>query len=148
MKNPRLRKGAVVWSGRYSNGGVLRIARTVRNGQRLQHKVQNRKLWQGTVVRSCRYKKKGVLCTARTVRDGQLQEKKLQNPRLRKGAVVRSGRYKNGGVLCTTRTGRINPERYSMFGHTYSMDQPGKRANPVRGQLKRENWYFLVRVRG
>ena len=37
-----------------------------------------------------------------------------------------------------------------MYGHTYSksMDQPGKRANPVRSQLNRENWYFLVRVRG
>ena len=33
----------------------------------------------------------------------------------------------------------------SMYGHTYgkSMDQPGKVANPARGQLNREN----VRVR-
>ena len=53
-----LRKGAVVWSARYNNGGVLRTARTVRNGRRLQHKVQSRTLRQGTVVRSCRYKKK------------------------------------------------------------------------------------------
>ena len=36
-----------------------------------------------------------------------------------------------------------------MYGHTYSksMDQPGKVANPARGQLNRENEYFLVRVR-
>ena len=38
-----------------------------------------------------------------------------------------------------------------MYDHTYSksMDQPGKAANPARGQLNRENayWYFPVRVR-
>ena len=39
-----------------------------------------------------------------------------------------------------------------MNGHTYhtyskSMDQPGKVANPARGQLNRENEYFPVRVR-
>ena len=36
-----------------------------------------------------------------------------------------------------------------MYGHTYSksMDQPGKVANPARGQLNRENEYFPVRVR-
>ena len=28
-----------------------------------------------------------------------------------------------------------------------SMDQPGKVANPARGQLNRENEYFPVRVR-
>ena len=35
------------------------------------------------------------------------------------------------------------------YGHTYSksMDQPGKVANPARGQLNRENEYFPVRVR-
>ena len=36
-----------------------------------------------------------------------------------------------------------------MCGHTNyskSMDQPGKVANPARGQLKRENGYFPVRV--
>ena len=35
------------------------------------------------------------------------------------------------------------------YGHTYtkSMDQPGKVANPARGQLNRENGYFPVRVR-
>ena len=33
-----------------------------------------------------------------------------------------------------------------MYGHTYSksMDEPGKVANPARGQLKRENEYSLV----
>ena len=32
-----------------------------------------------------------------------------------------------------------------IYGHTYSksMDQPGKVANPARGQLNRENQYFL-----
>ena len=36
-----------------------------------------------------------------------------------------------------------------MHGHTYSksMDQPGKVANPARGQLNRENEYLPVRVR-
>ena len=36
-----------------------------------------------------------------------------------------------------------------MYGHTYSknMDQPGKVANPARGQLNRENKYSPVRVR-
>ena len=36
-----------------------------------------------------------------------------------------------------------------MYGHTYSksIDQPGKVANPARGQLNRENEYFPVRVR-
>ena len=39
--------------------------------------------------------------------------------------------------------------RELMYGHTYgkSMDQPGKVANPARGQLNRENEYFPVRVR-
>ena len=34
------------------------------------------------------------------------------------------------------------------FGHTYSksVDQPGKVANPARGQLNRENEYCPVRV--
>ena len=31
--------------------------------------------------------------------------------------------------------------------HTKSIDQPGKVANPARGQLNRENEYFPVRVR-
>ena len=36
-----------------------------------------------------------------------------------------------------------------MYGHTYSksMDQPGKGANPARGQLNKEDEYFPVRVR-
>ena len=36
-----------------------------------------------------------------------------------------------------------------MYGHTCSksMDQPGKVANPARGQLNKENQYFPVRVR-
>ena len=35
-----------------------------------------------------------------------------------------------------------------MCGHTYSnsMDQPGKGANPARGQLNKENGYISVRV--
>ena len=38
---------------------------------------------------------------------------------------------------------------YFMNGHTYSKstDQPGKVANPARGQLNRENEDFPVRVR-
>ena len=40
-------------------------------------------------------------------------------------------------------------EVYSMYGHTYSrsIDQPGKVANPARGQLNRENEYSPVPVR-
>ena len=36
-----------------------------------------------------------------------------------------------------------------MYGHTYSKssDQPGKVANPARGQLNREDEYFPARVR-
>ena len=36
-----------------------------------------------------------------------------------------------------------------MYGYTYSksVDQPGKVANPARGQLNRENEYSPVRVR-
>ena len=36
-----------------------------------------------------------------------------------------------------------------LYGHTYSksMDQPGKVANPARGQPNRENKYSPVRVR-
>ena len=36
-----------------------------------------------------------------------------------------------------------------MYGHTYgkSKDQPGKVANPARGQLNKENEYFPVPVR-
>ena len=36
-----------------------------------------------------------------------------------------------------------------MYGHTYSksMYQPGNVANPARGQLNKENYYFPVRVR-
>ena len=36
-----------------------------------------------------------------------------------------------------------------MYGHTYSkrMDQPGKVANPARGQLNKVDEYFLVCVR-
>ena len=36
-----------------------------------------------------------------------------------------------------------------IYGHTFSksMDQPGKVANPTRGQLNRENEYFPGRVR-
>ena len=35
-----------------------------------------------------------------------------------------------------------------VYGHTYgkSMDQPGKVANPARGQLNRENEYFPIGV--
>ena len=34
--------------------------------------------------------------------------------------------------------------KYRRYGHTYgkSMDQPGKVANPARGQLNRENDFF------
>ena len=42
------------------------------------------------------------------------------------------------------------PVNVCMYGHTYSksiMDQPGKVANPARGQLNRENEYFPVHVR-
>ena len=37
--------------------------------------------------------------------------------------------------------GNIIIAHVCMYGHTYSksMDQPGKVANPARGQLKREN---------
>ena len=48
------------------------------------------------------------------------------------------------GPDCTVMCNLIN-----MYGDTYSksMDQPGKIANPARGQLNRENYYFPNRVR-
>ena len=48
----------------------------------------------------------------------------------------------NGGFLPVTMY-------VCMYGHTYgkSMDQPGKVANPARGQLNRENQHFSVHVR-
>ena len=42
------------------------------------------------------------------------------------------------------------PQEYvCMYGHAYSksIDQPGKAADPARGQLNRENEYFSIRVR-
>ena len=54
----------------------------------------------------------------------------------------------NNGDKCSVQyNGRLLPN--IMYGHTYSksMDQPGKVANPARGQLNRGNEYFPVRVR-
>ena len=50
-------------------------------------------------------------------------------------------------VLCVTSECSIVFN--SMYRHTCSksIDQPGKVANPARGQVKRENEYFSVRVR-
>ena len=46
-------------------------------------------------------------------------------------------------VCCT-----ISSMCVCMYRHIYSksMDQPGKVANPARGQLNRENEYFPVHV--
>ena len=43
----------------------------------------------------------------------------------------------------------LYPSLATMYGHTFSksMDQPGKVANPARGQLDRENEYFPVPIR-
>ena len=43
----------------------------------------------------------------------------------------------------------IFPQYVFMYGHTYSKSkgQPGKVANPARGQLNRKNEYFPVPVR-
>ena len=50
---------------------------------------------------------------------------------------------------CFDRIFTIIPVASCMYGHTYrkGMDQPGKVANPARGQLNRENQYFPVPVR-
>ena len=52
-------------------------------------------------------------------------------------------------ILVQLTTNRI-ANHVCMHGHTYSksMDQPGKVANPARGQLIRENEYFPVPVCG
>ena len=50
------------------------------------------------------------------------------------------------GIACW----KVPAKKYvCLYGHTYSksMDQPGKVANPARGQLIRENDLFPVRVR-
>ena len=51
------------------------------------------------------------------------------------------------GMLRVPATHKANTVR--MYDHTYSrsINQPGKVANPARGQLNRENQYFPVRVR-
>ena len=40
-----------------------------------------------------------------------------------------------------------NPARGQRRTYSKSMDQPGKVANPARGQMNRENNYLPVRVR-
>ena len=49
-------------------------------------------------------------------------------------------------IMCCLKDSR---GRKCMYGHYIqkSMDQPGKVANPARGQLNRENEYFPVLVR-
>ena len=44
---------------------------------------------------------------------------------------------------------QLDTYQVCMYGHTYSksMDQPGKVANPARGQLNRENEYSPVPAR-
>ena len=58
-------------------------------------------------------------------------------------------------ILLSDRSGQLqlfeinsNGLLISMYGHTYSKskDQPGKVANPARGQLNRKNEYFPVPV--
>ena len=51
--------------------------------------------------------------------------------------------------LMSRMDGKKTHTHCSMYGHTYSksMDQPGKVANPARGQLNRENECFPVRIR-
>ena len=53
-------------------------------------------------------------------------------------------------AFLTCKSARCSHTMYvCMYGHTSSksMDQPGKVANPARGQMNRENEYFPVRVR-
>ena len=69
--------------------------------------------------------------------------------------LVREGDLTEPKKTCTTTLTVLQHYRSKvldyvcMYGHTYSksMDQPGKVANPARGQLNRENEYFSVRVR-
>ena len=51
--------------------------------------------------------------------------------------------------FCYIGSGIVGWVSAPLYGHTYckSMDQPGKVANPARGQLNRENEYFPDRVR-
>ena len=57
---------------------------------------------------------------------------------------------KSGGISASPRTISIGEYvQYVCVVITYNnknMDQPGKVANPARGQLNRENEYFPVRV--
>ena len=59
--------------------------------------------------------------------------------------------WKNDGgrKACLINSFKGDQDRELLYGHTYSkiMDQPGKVANPARGQLNRKNEYFPVRVR-
>ena len=58
--------------------------------------------------------------------------------------ILRRGRGQ-GKTMTTRRIGN----HVCMYGHTDSkiMDQPGRVANPARGQLNRENDFFPVPVR-
>ena len=68
--------------------------------------------------------------------------------------ALRCRKSSSNSVNCTHLMELSTPSAFceessSMYGHTYSksMDQPGKVANPARGQLNRENEYSPVRVR-
>ena len=68
--------------------------------------------------------------------------------------VSRRFRASEGGTDYTETQNRASKSQancvgHSLYGHAYSesKDQPGKVANPARGQLNRENEYFPVRVR-
>ena len=56
------------------------------------------------------------------------------------------GSFSTGLTLTTSLTTLV--EGLCVYDHTYSksMNQLGKVANPARGQLNRENEYFLVPV--
>ena len=67
--------------------------------------------------------------------------------------VIRRQRDRREIIFSVTRTASSIGSNILMYvcvyGHTYSksMDQPGKVANPARGQLNRENEHFPALVR-
>ena len=51
------------------------------------------------------------------------------------------------GKVANPARGQLNREICMAITYSKSFDQPGKDANPARGRLNRENEYFLVLVR-
>ena len=76
------------------------------------------------------------------------QPGKVANPA--RGQLNRENEYSLSVFAPENLVSRVTTGRMVvLYGHAYSksMDQPGKVANPARGQLNREKEYLPIRVR-